>query len=133
MKKQIISTDKSPKTVTTSVSQGVKVGDWIYMCGQLPLDLKTGDIIGENIEEQAEICLQYMKAVLEKVGATMDDVIKVTVLLTDMANFKAFNSVYEKYFPSNGPARDCFSVGLVGNGKILVELAAIACIGAGRS
>lgn len=133
MKKSVFSTDRAPKAVTPSVSQGVRVGDWIYMCGQLPLDLKTGEIKGKTIEEQATYCLEYMKAVLEKGGATMADVVKVTVLLTDMANFNAFNRVYEKYFTPPAPARDCFAVGLVGDGKILVELAAIACIGAGRS
>jgi hypothetical protein len=51
MKKRIILTDRSPKAVTPSVSQGVRVGDWVYMCGQLPLDLRTGDIIGKTVEE----------------------------------------------------------------------------------
>lgn len=131
MKKVIISTEKAPKAVTPSVSQGVRIGDWIYMCGQLPLDLKTGEIKGTSIEEQSELCLQYVRAIVEAGGGSMSDVVKVTVLLTDIAQFSRFNAVYQKHFPVPGPARDCFEVGLVGDGKILVELTAIACIGSG--
>ena len=133
MKKVIVTTGRAPAPITPSVSQCVTVGDWIYMCGQLPLDPKTGAIVGTTIEEQAKCCIEYVKAIVEAAGGTLADIVKVTVLLTDMANFKRFNAVYEKYFVPPAPARDCFAVGLVGDGKILVELAAIACKGSGKA
>ena len=74
-------------------SRVVKAGDFLFIYGQVPIDPKTGDVKGETIEEQTRLTLQNTKATLEAGKATLADVIKVSVVLTDMSNYAAFNTV----------------------------------------
>jgi len=125
--KRIISTDKAPAAIGP-YSQGYRAGDFIFVSGQGPLNPQTGKIQGDTIEEQTRQTLQNIKAILETDGASMDDVVKVSVILTDLANFKAMNEVYKTFFHASFPARITYGAGLA-LPNMLVEIDAIAYVG----
>lgn len=109
------------------LSQAVRAGDFIFVSGQVPLS-PDGRADVEGINAQTHLCLQNIKAILEAAGASLADVVKVQVFLTDMANFPEMNEVYKEYFPSDPPARSAFGVKHLGRveSKFLVEIEAIA-------
>lgn len=106
-------------------SQGLRVGDFVFVSGQGPRDPLTGQM-GATIEEQTARTLENVKAILEAGGASMADVVKVTAHLSDLAMFEAYNRVYAGYFPDPKPVRT--TVGSQLNG-IMVEIDAIAYVG----
>ena len=87
-------------------SQAKMVGNFVFASGQIPVDPATGEVAGETIETQAEQSCKNVGAILEEAGLGFDNVVKTTCFLADMADFAAFNAVYEKYFTSK-PARSC--------------------------
>lgn len=103
-----ISTDKAPAAIGP-YSQGIIVGDFLFASGQIPIDPATGEIKGNDITEQAEQVMKNVGAILTEAGADYTKVAKTTCFLADMADFAAFNAVYEKYF-SEKPARSCVAV-----------------------
>ena len=107
-------------------SQGLIAGDFVFVSGQGPLDPQTGKIVGDTIEEQTARVLQNIAAILEAAGASMADVVKVAVHLSDLGMFQRFNQVYATYFPDPKPARTTVGSQLPG---ILVEIDAIAFVG----
>ena len=118
-----ISTEKAPAAVGP-YSQAVVVNGLLYTSGQIPLDPKTGAIVGNNITEQAEQVMKNLMAVLEAAGAKQENVVKTLCFLTDMKDFAAFNEVYARYF-TNKPARSCVAVSSLPKGAICeVELIA---------
>ncbi len=123
--KQKISTNKAPSAIGP-YSQAVKAGDTLYISGQIPLCPATGKIVGETTAEQAEQVFKNLSAILEEAGMTFDNVVKATVLLTDIADFAAVNEVYAKYL--NGetlPARAAFAVkALPAGAKVEIEMVA---------
>src|SRR5215510_6754341 len=80
-------------------SQGLRVGDFLFVSGQGALDPVTGKIVGETIEEQTARVLENIKAILEAGGATLADVVKANSYLSDIALFERYNKVYASYFP----------------------------------
>lgn len=98
--KEVIKTDKAPAAIGP-YSQGYKAGDYIFVSGQGPLDPQTGKVKGDTIEEQTRQTLENIKAILQANDASMKDVVKVTVVLTDLSNFKPMNEVYKAFFPSH--------------------------------
>jgi 2-iminobutanoate/2-iminopropanoate deaminase len=110
-------------------SQGIVGRELVFVSGQGPLD-REGAVRGETIEEQARLTLDNVRGILEAAGCTMDDVLKVNVILADMAHFERFNAVYRTYFREPMPARTCFGGALDG---ILVEIDAIAQLPEGRT
>lgn len=94
--KRPISTDKAPGAIGP-YSQAVRVGDMLFVSGQLPLDPKTGKF-PEGIEAQTRQSLTNVRSILEAAGGTMDSVVKTTVFLSDMNNFAAMNAVYGTFF-----------------------------------
>lgn len=106
-------------------SQGVISGGFVFVSGQGPLDPKTGEVLGETIEEQAKLTMDNIKGIVEAAGSSMDDVVKITVYLERMSDFAAFNRVYKTYFDEPFPARTCIQAGL---DDILVEIDAVAKI-----
>ena len=125
MPKQQISTKKGAAPAG-AYSQGLKVGDFVFVAGQGPLDPETGQVVGETIEERLARTLENVKAILEAAGASMADVVKVTAHLTDLSLFSRYNTVYSSYFPDPKPTRTTVGSQLLG---IMVEIDAIAYIG----
>ena len=103
-----IATDKAPAAIGP-YSQGLVANGFLFASGQIPIDPATGEIRGENIEEQAELVMKNIGEILKEAGITYEDVVKTTCFLADMADFAAFNAVYEKYFTGK-PARSCVAV-----------------------
>jgi len=108
-----------------AVETGDVAGSLVYFSGQIPIDSSTGKIIDGDIKAQTSQCLKNLSAVLEASGVTSDDVIKVTVYLTDMANYAAVNEVYGEYFKSPYPARTAIAVAALPLGS-QVEIEVIA-------
>jgi len=119
-------TTRSGASPVGAYSQGLRVGDFVFVSGQGPLDPVTGQIVGETIEEQTARVLENIKAILDAGGATMADVVKVSAHLSDLALFDRYNKMYATYFPDPKPTRT--TVGSQLNG-ILVEIDAIAYVG----
>ena len=119
----VISTENAPKAIGP-YSQGMTTGNLVFVSGQIPVNPASGKIEAEGIEGQAEQSCKNVKAVLEAAGSSLDRVVKTTCLLSDLADFAAFNAVYEKYFTSK-PARACFAVKAIPAGA-LCEIEAIA-------
>ena len=125
--KQIINTENAPAPIGP-YNQAVKSGHLLYTSGQIPIDPATGILVSGGIREQAIQVLENLKAVLEVAGCTLDDVIKTTVFLADMADFPELNILYAEYFgEDNAPARSTVQVAALPKGA-LVEIEAIAKI-----
>jgi len=124
MAKRKIETTSEPQPIG-AYSQGMRVGDFIFVSGQGPFDPSSGELCGGSIEEQTARTLGNIKSVLEAGGATMADVVKVTAHLSDMSLFDRYNRTYSSYFPDPKPARTTVGAQLLGN---LVEIDAIAYV-----
>lgn len=105
---EVTKTDKAPSAIGP-YSQAISFGDLLFASGQIPLDPKSGEIVGGNIEEQATQVMKNISAILEANNIDFKNVIKTTCFLANMADFAKFNEVYAKYFISN-PARSCVAV-----------------------
>jgi len=103
-----ISTDKAPAAIGP-YSQGIIAGDMLFASGQIPINPATGEVEAEGIEAQAEQAMKNVGAILKAAGVGYENVVKTTCFLAEMADFAAFNGVYEKYF-SEKPARSCVAV-----------------------
>jgi len=114
------------KVTTGAYSAGVLVDGWLYISGQGPLDLATGKIVGETIEEQTKLTLEHIGKLLAEAGGTFENVVKCTCHLADIDEFDRFNTVYASFFPGIRPART--TVQSVLWGGIKVEIDAIAKI-----
>ncbi|MDO4326923.1 MAG: RidA family protein [bacterium] len=107
-------------------SQAIIHGDVMFASGQIPLDPKTGEIVGTTIEEQTEQVMKNVGAILKAAGADFTDVIKTTCFLADMKDFAAFNQVYGAYFTGK-PARSCVAVKDLPKG-VLCEVETITAV-----
>ncbi|MGH2890778.1 MAG: Rid family detoxifying hydrolase [Solirubrobacteraceae bacterium] len=83
----------------------VAAGGLLFCSGQIPLDPRTGDIVGASAADQAGRCLENLAAVCDAAGATLGDAVRITIYVTDMSQFPAINEVYGSFFESNPPAR----------------------------
>jgi len=123
--KKIINTDNAPEPIG-SYNQAVKSGHLLYTSGQIPINPTTGEMVSGGIREQTIQVLKNLKAVLEASGCTLDDTIKTTVFLADMAGFPELNTIYAEYFgEDNAPARSTVQVAALPKGA-LVEIEAVA-------
>ena len=104
MSKEIIFTDNAPQAIGP-YSQAVKTGNLIFISGQIPLDPKTGDIVDGSIEDQANQVLENIKSICEAAGHGFEDIVKITIFLTDLGNFATVNEVMKNYFKEPYPAR----------------------------
>ena len=123
--KKVISTTNAPAAIGP-YSQAIEVNGMVFASGQIPVDPATGEVAGDKIETQAEQSCKNVGAILEEAGLTFDNVIKTTCFLADMADFAAFNAVYEKYFTSK-PARSCVAVKDLPK-AVLVEIEILAVV-----
>ncbi|MBR4455964.1 MAG: RidA family protein [Solobacterium sp.] len=120
-----ISTANAPAAVGP-YSQAIAVGQFIFASGQIPLDPETQTIKGETAAEQAEQVFANIEAVLKEAGASMNDVVKSTVFLTDLKDFSAVNEVYASHFAKPFPARSCVEVSSLPKGaKVECEVIAV--------
>ena len=125
MSKQLIQTEKAPPP-GGAYSQALRVGDFLFTAGMGPWDPQTRQVVGVTIEEQTVRTLENIKAVLEAGGASLADVVKTTVHLSDLGHFAVFNQVYTRYFPDPKPVRTTVGSQLLG---ILVEIDTVAYLG----
>ncbi|HEW92978.1 MAG TPA: RidA family protein [Thermotogaceae bacterium] len=109
MKIEYIRTDKAPKAIGP-YSQGIKVGDFIFVSGQIPVDPNSGELVKGDIREKTKRVLENLKAVLESAGSSLEKVVKVTVFVKDINNFTAINEIYSEYFKEHKPARSFVEV-----------------------
>ena len=121
--KKIIATDQAPAAVGP-YSQAVLVNGLLFVSGQIPVNPADGSV-AESIENQSHQALKNVGAILAEAGLGYEDVVKTTVLLADIADFKAMNAVYTEYFTQDKPARACFQVAALPLG-VKVEIEVIA-------
>lgn len=127
MTKQAIATAHAPAAIGP-YSQAVKAeGASINVSGQIPIDPATGAFAGDDIQSQTRQCLTNIAAILNEAGASMDDVVETTVVLTDINEFAAMNEVYGEFFSEPYPARAAFQVVALPKGA-KVEIKAVARI-----
>jgi 2-iminobutanoate/2-iminopropanoate deaminase len=121
---RIIQTSNAPAAIGP-YSQAIEVGGTLYISGQIPLDPQIMKVVEGGIQEQTEQVLKNIGAILHEAGYEYSDVVKSTCLLSDMANFKAMNEVYGRYYSENPPARAAFAVKELPMG-VLIEIETVA-------
>lgn len=124
MERRVIATENAPKALGP-YSQGLRSGEFIFCAGQVALEPATGKLVEGGIQEQTRRVLQNLSAVLEAAGSALSRVVKTTVFLTNLDEFKAMNEIYAEFFPSAPPARSTVQVGRLPAGA-LIEIEAIA-------
>ena len=120
-----IETKSAPEAIGP-YSQAIVANGFVYTSGQIPSNPETGAIEGSGIEEQAEQAIKNLGEILKTAGTDFSKVVKTTCFLKNIADFAAFNAVYEKYFISK-PARSCFEVAALPK-NALVEIEAVAVL-----
>ncbi|HJF16579.1 MAG TPA: RidA family protein [Globicatella sulfidifaciens] len=119
-----LSTQKAPAAVGP-YSQGIQTGNLFFLSGQLGLNPETGKMVEGGIEKQTHQVFKNIQAVLESEGLTLNNVVKVLVLLSDINDFAAVNAIYGKYFNEPYPARSAFQVAALPlGGQIEIEVIA---------
>ena len=121
-----VSTEKAPAAIGP-YSQAIVCGDMVFTSGQIGIDPTCGEITGRDVREQTEQVMQNLCAVLVAAGTSMENVVKTTCFLADIADFAAFNEIYGKYLTEK-PARSCVAAKALPKGA-LVEVEVIAKIG----
>lgn len=106
-------------------AQAVATGGWVFCSGQIPIDPSTGEVVAGDVGAQTERVLANLEAVLRAAGSSLTKVVKTTVFLTDMDDFKAMNEVYGRYFSVHRPARATVQVGRL-PGDVSVEIECVA-------
>lgn len=122
--KKVISTTNAPKAIGP-YSQAIEAGGFIFVSGQIPLIPATGEIVEGSVEVQTARVLENLKAILDAAGASLENVVKTTVYITNMDDFAKVNGIYGQYFQENPPARVCVEVSKLPKGA-LVEIDVIA-------
>ena len=120
-----ITTEKAPAAIGP-YSQAIAAGNFLFASGQIPINPESGEVEAEGIEAQAEQVMKNVGAILEAAGTDYANVVKTTCFLEDMADFAAFNGVYEKYFTEK-PARSCVAVKALPK-NVLCEVEVIAAL-----
>lgn len=120
MSKTAVTTDRTP-TPVAAYSQGVRVGDVLYLAGQAGIDADTGQIVGEDVASQTRQALTNLRNVVEAAGGTMDDLVSVRVFISDHSEFAAMNEVYSTFFSEPYPVRTTVSAGLGPGLKVEID------------
>jgi 2-iminobutanoate/2-iminopropanoate deaminase len=124
MKSEKVETKGAPAAIGP-YSQAVRMGEWVFCSGQIPLDPVSGQLVGGGIEEQTRRVLENLKEVLAAAESSLEQVVKTTVYLADLAEFAAMNKIYAEYFPGVAPARATVQVAALPRGA-RVEIEAVA-------
>ena len=127
MKREIIETGRAPKAIGT-YSQAVRVGDTVYISGQIPLDPATGEMVAGDIEAEIRRAFENLKAIAEAAGGSLAQIAKVTVFLTDLAHFGKVNEAMSGYFSKPYPARAAIGVAALPRGA-RVEVEGVLALG----
>ncbi|NNE68221.1 MAG: RidA family protein [Pyrinomonadaceae bacterium] len=123
--KKIVATENAPGAIGP-YSQAVIANGMVYCSGQIPIDISTGEFVSEDVSEQTEQVLKNLGAVLEASGSGLEQVVKTTVFLSDMADFAEMNEIYAKFFDGSKPARATVqAAGLPKGAKVEIECVAI--------
>jgi 2-iminobutanoate/2-iminopropanoate deaminase len=128
VRKQVIQTSDAPRAIGP-YSQAVRVGNLVFLSGQIPLDPATGNVVEGDIVVQTHRVMDNLGAVLHAAGASFGEVVKTTIFLADLGHFSKMNEVYGSYFTSEPPARATVQVGALPRG-VLIEVDMIAHVGA---
>lgn len=123
MGRSIIRTDSAPAAIGP-YSQAVAVGDTVYVSGQIPLDPATMEIVGGGFDAEVRRVLDNLAAIVHAAGASLDEIVKLNVFLTDLANFQLVNDVMSEYFGEPYPARAAIGVAALPRGA-QVEMDAV--------
>lgn len=124
---KVIYTSNAPKPIGP-YSQGVIAGCFLFISGQIPIDPTTGVLVEGDFKDKVRRVLENIKAIVEAAGASLKDVVKVTVYLKNIKAFQDFNEVYVQYFSGNPPARAVVEVSnLPAGADIEVEVIAYVC------
>ena len=126
MERNAVHTPDAPAAIGP-YSQAVRVGDTVYVSGQIPIDPATGAFAGEDIRTQTRQCLKNLGNILKEAGTDLSHVVKTTVMLQDIGDFAAMNEVYAEAFAEPFPARAAFQVGALPKGA-LVEIECVAVL-----
>ena len=125
MDKEVIHTPRAPKAIGP-YEQAIKVGEFLYASGQIPLDPATGNIVEGDITVQTRRVMENLRAVVEAAGSSLQRVVKTTVFLKNIGDFAAMNAVYAEYLGAAKPARSTVAVADLPRGALLeIELIAL--------
>jgi len=125
--KRAVATDQAPKAIGP-YSQAVRAGRWLFCSGQIGLDPASGELVGGGVTAETARVLENLSAVLQAAGASLADVVRTTIYLTDLGDFAPVNEVYARYFSAPFPARATIGVAALPRGAA-VEIDAIAMVG----
>ncbi len=125
MKKTAVHSADAPGAIGP-YSQAIRVGDLVFLSGQVPMDPATGELVGGTFEARARRMFENLKAVAEAAGGTLDDAVKVTIFLTDLAQFATVNAVMAEYFREPYPARAAVGVAALPKGADVEAEAVLA-------
>ena len=125
-RKDVIRTERAPGPFQGApYNQAIRVGDLVFVAGQLGITLETGDLAGPTVDEQTEQIMQNLAAILEEAGSGLDKLVKTTVFLLDLGDFAGMNEVYARHVGSDPPARSTIGIAALPSGA-LVEIEAVA-------
>lgn len=127
MPREIISTSQAPAAIGT-YSQAVKVGDTVYLSGQIPLDPVAMQLVTGDVSAQIRQVFDNLKAVAQAAGGSLDDTVKLNVFLTDLSHFASVNQIMAEYFHEPYPARAAIGVAALPRGA-QVEMDAVLVLG----
>jgi len=127
--KKIVATSDAPAAIGP-YSQAIRSGPLLFCAGQIPLDPQTGQIVSDDISEQARRVLENIAAILKAAQLNFSHVVKTTIFLTSMGDFQTVNEIYATYFRENPPARSTVAVSALPKGaKVEIEVIAMASDG----
>ena len=115
MQRQVIRTDQAPRAIGP-YSQAMRAGDTVYVSGQIPLDPASGELIMGNIDAEIRRVLDNLEAIAAAAGGSLDQVVKLTVFLTDLAHYARVNEIMQQYFREPYPARAAIGVAALPRG-----------------
>lgn len=126
--KEVIRTDRAPGPFQGApYNQAIRVGDLVFVAGQLGVSLETGQLVGVDVAEQTEQVMRNLGAILDAAGSGVDKLVKTTVFLMDLGDFAAMNEVYARHVGDRPPARSTVQISGLPTGA-LVEIEAVAHI-----
>jgi 2-iminobutanoate/2-iminopropanoate deaminase len=125
--RESVTAPHAPEAVGPYV-HAVRAGGLLFCSGQIPIDPRTGEIVGATAAEQAGRCLENLAAVCQAAGASLGDAVRLTVYLTEMSSFAAVNEVYGSFFENDPPARVAIGVSALPRGA-RVEIDAVVALG----